>query len=363
METVQQHRGEHPDSLRYFGQLNARQVAEWGIAQSPNAQTHFAPGPDGERLAFETQGNPNAKHTILMWQGSPSSRLLTSPHRLSKVTHAMLMEGARIVSVERRGYGLTQKSPLGPRRPEHAPKDALAIADYLGVTSFSVYTRSGGTPYGAMVATELQDMVRSLVMAVPIAPPSGMGKAWFRGMSQRSIKIFNTFFERMENDPEGLFNNLDGYEMLSHYRDLGDLALALCRVPGHNHPMRMEPELQGITPESVVAHSAALGPDLIGLEGWKLDIENLWWWTRYSSAIKEFEGPGYIWAAGQDQSTPPLHAMTLWEHLGGATGDNITLHINGDATHARGVDFTGWLLLKCMDLADNGPDRKKLIFA
>jgi pimeloyl-ACP methyl ester carboxylesterase len=78
--------------------------------------------------------------------------------------------GARVVSVDRPGYGGSSPSPH--RSMADWPRDIAALADHLGIDRFAVIGLSSGGPYVAACAALLRDRV---VAAASIAGLSDMG--------------------------------------------------------------------------------------------------------------------------------------------------------------------------------------------
>lgn len=94
--------------------------------------------PDGRRLGYAEYGNPNGKH-IMFFHGHPGSRL-----EAQYLDETAVRLGARIVALERPGFGL---SDFKPRRTVlDWTQDVLALADQLNLARFAVMGVSGGGP-------------------------------------------------------------------------------------------------------------------------------------------------------------------------------------------------------------------------
>lgn len=88
--------------------------------QSQNARL-TAPLPDGRQLGYSDTGNPHDP-PVFYFHGFPGSRLEAS---------FLTIEGARLIGVDRPGYGLS--SPMRGRKLADFPQDIAALADHLGI--------------------------------------------------------------------------------------------------------------------------------------------------------------------------------------------------------------------------------------
>lgn len=105
----------------------------------PLEQLELATTGSGRRIAFSQFGDPLGTPLIYA-HGFPSSR------REAWLVHAAACEvGARIISIDRPGYGDSQPAP--ERRLSDWPEDVLSVADQLGLERFGLLGVSGGGPY------------------------------------------------------------------------------------------------------------------------------------------------------------------------------------------------------------------------
>jgi pimeloyl-ACP methyl ester carboxylesterase len=117
--------------------------------------------PDGRRLGYAEHGDPSGA-PILHCHGLPGGRALTlSPE-------ALLARGARLLSVERPGFGLSDPNP-GRVLLDVAP-DVAALADTLGLARFAVYGASMGAPSALACAYALPERVAVVGIACGIGP-------------------------------------------------------------------------------------------------------------------------------------------------------------------------------------------------
>ena len=128
--------------------------------------------PDGRQLGYATYGRED-HWPILFFHGIPGSR--HTAHLAGLVGSA---QAARVISLERPGYGLSD--PLPGRQITDWPADVEAAADVLGLERFSLIGYSGGGPFSLATAAALGDRVAS------IAVVSGMGPL-YRPIAQAQL--------------------------------------------------------------------------------------------------------------------------------------------------------------------------------
>ena len=105
----------------------------------PLEQLAFATTPSGRRIAFSQLGAADGQPLIYA-HGFPSSR------REAWLLHeAACAVGARIISLDRPGYGDSEPDPK--RLICDWPDDVLCVADTLGLARFGLIGVSGGGPY------------------------------------------------------------------------------------------------------------------------------------------------------------------------------------------------------------------------
>ena len=131
--------------------------------------------PDGRRLGVAEFGAPDGE-PVFYFHGFPASRL--EAHLMDTLARE---RGARVIALDRPGYGL---SDFAPRRtiPDW-PDDVAACADALGVGRFSVVGVSGGGPYAAACALRLSDRLKAVGIVC------GLGPLHERGATKGMIKF------------------------------------------------------------------------------------------------------------------------------------------------------------------------------
>lgn len=115
--------------------------------------------PDGRRLGYADTGDESLP-PVFYFHGFPGSRLEAS---------FLTIPGARLIGVDRPGYGLS--TPLRGRTLRGFAADIAALADHLGIGSFGVMGVSGGGPYAAICARMLPDRVAAAALVCPLGPP------------------------------------------------------------------------------------------------------------------------------------------------------------------------------------------------
>lgn len=122
---------------------------------------------DGRALGYAEYGDPDGK-PVFFFHGLPSSRLFIIS--LAKVSAEM---GARIIAVDRPGFGISDFQP--DRKIPDLPDDIVQLADKLGIRKFAVAGHSGGAPYTLACCKKMPDRITKAAVI------SGMGPLDFPG--------------------------------------------------------------------------------------------------------------------------------------------------------------------------------------
>lgn len=113
---------------------------------------------DGRRLAYTEHGDLTGK-PVLFIHGNPGSRYVKHPDE--SIAHQL---GARIITPDRPGYGLSDFQPN--RRLLDYPDDIAQLMDSLGVEKFAVLGVSAGGPHAAACAYTLaQRLTRTAIVS------------------------------------------------------------------------------------------------------------------------------------------------------------------------------------------------------
>ena len=117
---------------------------------------------DGRQLGFAEYGAPSGA-PVFFFQGAPSSRLFHHPDE--GIAQSL---GARIITIDRPGYGLS--SFQSGRTLLNWPDDVLELANTLGVDSFAVAGISAGGPYVAACAYKIPDRISNATIISGVGP-------------------------------------------------------------------------------------------------------------------------------------------------------------------------------------------------
>nr|WP_205718572.1 alpha/beta hydrolase [Actinomadura sp. WMMA1423] len=137
---------------------------------------------DGRGLAVEQCGAPGGRPVFLL-HGTPGSRLGPIPRPM-----VLYQLGIRLISFDRAGYGLSDRS-FG-RTVADIAADVRAIADFLGLEEFAVLGRSGGGPHALACAALLPERARRVAALVALAPAQAEGLDWFEGMAVSNTRQY-----------------------------------------------------------------------------------------------------------------------------------------------------------------------------
>jgi pimeloyl-ACP methyl ester carboxylesterase len=112
---------------------------------------------NGRTMTFAEYGTPDG-HPVFYFHGAPSSRL--EPLLIGDEVFSRF--GLRVIAPDRPGMG---RSDFQPHRGfSDWPVDVIALADALGIGTFSVLGNSGGGVYAAACASRIPERLRSVVI-------------------------------------------------------------------------------------------------------------------------------------------------------------------------------------------------------
>jgi pimeloyl-ACP methyl ester carboxylesterase len=129
-------------------------------------ETHTRRLADGRMLAWTEAGEPTG-FPVFVFHGLPGSRFQRHPD-----DGIARIRGARLIHVERPGFGVS--SPQPNRRLDGWPRDVAALADALGVRRFGLLGISGGGPFALACAALLGDRAVRTAVAGGVGPPGSM---------------------------------------------------------------------------------------------------------------------------------------------------------------------------------------------
>jgi pimeloyl-ACP methyl ester carboxylesterase len=258
---------------------------------------------------------------VFFMHGTPGSRV--GPHPRSQLLYNL---GVRLIAYDRPGYGGSDRLPL--RQVSHAAADVMAIADALGIDTFSVVGRSGGGPHALACAALLPDRVKRVAVLVGLAPRHAEGLDWYAGMTESNqreytiaesgvlelAKTIETSAEQIRNDPARLL------------RDLGpELPLPDWRVVADN----------GI--RVGLRRNYAEAVNRSGGAGWVDDARSFTQDWGFDPADIKVET--LLWHGAQDVFSPVAHTHWLSRAISGAIE-----RVEQDAAHFSALDALPTLL-------------------
>ena len=134
------------------------------------------------QIAYETWGDPHGL-PVFSLHGSPGSRLARYPDN-----DRLAQTGARLITYDRPGYGLSDRQP--GRAVVDCVADVTAIAQDLGIDQFAIQGASGGGPHCLAVAARMPERVLRAHCIVGLAPWGAVDLDWFAGMDPENVKEF-----------------------------------------------------------------------------------------------------------------------------------------------------------------------------
>lgn len=124
---------------------------------------------DGRMLAYAEFGVSGGQ-PVFYFHGHPGSRLDWSTLIDNDCVKGL---GARIIAVDRPGYGLSDFQ--AHREILDWPKDVVELADSLGLGRFSVLGISGGGPYAAACAFKIPERITATTIVSGMGPIDSPG--------------------------------------------------------------------------------------------------------------------------------------------------------------------------------------------
>jgi pimeloyl-ACP methyl ester carboxylesterase len=144
----------------------------------------------GRRVGYRLFG-ADACPGLLYLHGSPGSRAEVGYYDLDLLEE----RGVCAVAVDRPGYGATD--PLNDLDLLARAKDAVAVAEHLGMARFAVQGTSGGGPYALACAVLMPDRVQAVILA------SALGRVGDEGDLDGLPEDMAEEWRQEWRDPEG----------------------------------------------------------------------------------------------------------------------------------------------------------------
>jgi pimeloyl-ACP methyl ester carboxylesterase len=176
----------------------------------------------GRAVLVDDSGPATAEGPVLVWHhGSPHTGALFEP--LLSMAHE---RGLRMIALARPGYGGLPARP--GRTVADSARDAIEVADLLGIDRMLQLGASGGGPHALAVAALVPDRVTGVVVEASVAPFEDT-PAWWDGMAddgalraaRRSRADRRAYADAEEFDPS-VFVDTDWAALEGEWAALGD---------------------------------------------------------------------------------------------------------------------------------------------
>lgn len=156
------------------------------VVTKPRIDTTFLL-PDGRRLGYAEYGDAGGR-PVFLFHGNPGSR-----YEWMRVADPKTLRGLRAIAPERPGFGL---SDFQPRRTHlDWANDVAALADHLGIDTFTVIGFSAGGAHALACAAVLPKRVERLGLISCVAPLEVPGiTVGMSGSNKRELVVARASF-------------------------------------------------------------------------------------------------------------------------------------------------------------------------
>jgi pimeloyl-ACP methyl ester carboxylesterase len=279
----------------------------------------------GDRVLGIYEDGPSDGPVILYHHGTPAAG---GPFSLW--VDDVAARGARLVSYDRPGYGVS--TPVPGRTVADAAADSAAIMDALGVERFATWGISGGGPHALACAALLPDRVVAAASLAGVTPFDAPGINYFRGMGQDNLVEFGLAMGGREHiEP---FAEQQAKEMLgASASEITEMLATLVSEPD-----------RAVLDGSVGEYFVATMPTnfAAGAGGW-VDDDFAFLWP-FGFDVAAISVPTLVVHGEQDRFVPVDHGRWLASEIPDAEtwispdDGHLTLMVN------RVPDVHGWLL-------------------
>ncbi|MFP4076881.1 MAG: alpha/beta fold hydrolase [Halochromatium sp.] len=279
-------------------------------------QLAFATTPSGRRIAFSQLGAAEGPPLIYA-HGFPSSR------REAWLLHAAACAvGARVISIDRPGYGDSEPAPK--RRITDWPDDVLCVADTLGLERFGLIGVSGGGPYVLACAWRLARAQAGTAAAAGTPPPALQGRLASCGLVcplgpiYRDEQLAQMHWAARANlrlgQQGGWLTDLvfgsPTTALLEHWPALVENTRSLV-APAADRAVLADPEINAVLNRTIADAMRNGAPGA---------RQDLFLYTHdWDIAFPEIDLPIRIWHGQADGTVPIEHARWYAQHLPNAT--------------------------------------------
>jgi pimeloyl-ACP methyl ester carboxylesterase len=250
-------------------------------------RSHQVPLRDGRTLAVEDRGPIDAP-AVIAHHGTPSCRLdvpagPASPERI----------GARVITFDRPGYGLSSNLP--GRTVGDAAANAEAIADALQIECFATIGVSGGGPHALATAALLPDRVTRVCVSVGLGPVESADFDLAAGMPDETLEEIRA----TRAGPDVLRAHVARHSDPAHGLDAW-----LEQLPPSDQEVLARPSVRAV--EEAIAHEW----QRVSIEGWVED--SLAFFARpWGFAVPDIGQPTLLLYGEADVLVPLAHGQAL----------------------------------------------------
>jgi pimeloyl-ACP methyl ester carboxylesterase len=283
----------------------------------------------GDRvLRIRDSGDAHAP-AILYFHGTPGSRL-----DLRFGEDILSRQGVRIISFDRPGYGGSTEAAFGLTS---VARDALSIADSLGLGAFATLGQSGGGPFALAAAAAGGGRITGVGVASGAGPFEYVPNA----LEQLS-DIDKEAYSHLPADPEAAaLGFASGFEELAQMLRSGeDEAVIADFAPALSERDRVLMSDEAIGSIVIGSMREGLSKSVLG-GAW----DNVAWIGHWDFEISHVRCPVLLWYGEQDLMAPPAHGQWLKENL-----INATLTIRPSEGHFGLVDHFSEVLRELAEL-------------
>lgn len=246
--------------------------------------------PSGRGLAVQFSGDLDGS-PVLFFHGTPGSRLFVPPEEVSRQEHA------RVITVDRPGYGLSDAAPSELTIAAIAKDILSVVVEEVGVP-IAVVGFSGGVPYTlACGATGLGDVTSVAVVsgdAPPLLPPEPSE------LSESEVE----FVQRVRRDPSS------GAELLMSHAQafaIDPLVYLTKPVDGADAAVRARPDVRELLERNAREANRQGSAGLV--MDWLLEI------LPWGFEPCEIDRPVAVWYGTDDPGPAPRAASRLLSEI------------------------------------------------
>jgi pimeloyl-ACP methyl ester carboxylesterase len=268
-------------------------------------------------------------HPIVYFHGTPGSRL-----DLAFGDVLLSGQSVRIISFDRPGYGGSTEAAFGL---SSVARDALSIADSLGLGAFTTLGLSGGGPFALAAAAVGGDRIKGVGVASGAGPfeyvPNALDK-----LSEIDKKAYSHLPANPETAALGFAS---GFEELAQMLRNGDNEAVIAEfAPALSERDRVLMSDGMVGSKVIGSMREGLSKSVLG-GGW----DNVAWIGHWDFEISQVRCPVLLWYGEQDLMAPPAHGQWLEENL-----LNAKLTIRPSEGHFGLVDHCSEVLRELAEL-------------